>query len=153
MKNDIEIHQVNNENFASFIELIKQLAVYEKLTPPDNQAIARLKADCLSNTPKFEGFIAYIGGIPVGYMIVLMTYSSFRALPTLYIEDLFILEEFRRRGIGKVLFDHAKSLAQKRGCGRIEWTVLDWNEPATKFYEKHGGSHMKDWRFYRLELK
>ncbi|OGK33141.1 hypothetical protein A3E10_01060 [Candidatus Roizmanbacteria bacterium RIFCSPHIGHO2_12_FULL_37_23] len=138
------ISRVDGDNFDSFINLIKQLAIYEKLAPPDDQAIARLKTDCLSSSPRFEGFIAYIDDLPVGYMIALMTYSSFLARPTLFIEDLFILEAHRKQGIGKVLFDFAKDLAKKRECGRIDWTVLDWNEPAIKFYLKHGGTHLKD---------
>lgn len=152
MKNTVKIRKVNNGNVETFIEMIKQLAIYEKLPVPDNQAIIRLKEDCLSTTPKFEGFLIYLNNKAIGYAIILMTYSSFLALPTLYIEDIFILEEHRKKGIGKRVLDYVKSLAKKRGCGRIEWIVLDWNISAIKFYEKHGARHMKDWRFYRLGL-
>ncbi len=149
----VSIQKVTEENFETLTGLIKKLAIYEKITPPAIEEITRLRQDSLGNQPKLEAFIAYFDNKPVGYMILLMTYSSFLALPTLYIEDLFVLEEYRQQGTGKALLDYIKDLAKERGCGRIEWTVLDWNEPAIKFYEKHGGKHLKDWRFYRLELK
>lgn len=152
MNANVEIKKVNNDSFPFFVELIKQLALFEKLPPPTKDAIERLKKDCLSNKPKFEAFISYSGNLPVAYMIIFMTYSSFLALPTLYIEDLFIIEEARRQGIGQTLFDYAKKLAQERGCGRMEWSVLEWNTPAIKFYEKNNAKYMKDWLLYRIEF-
>ena len=148
----ILIKKVDKNNFRSFIELVKELAKYEKLAPPNAAAVKRLKKDSLSSTPRFEAYVAYASEKPIGYMILLMTYSSFLARPTLYIEDLFILEQYRRGGIGQKMFDHIKGLAKRRRCGRIEWTVLKWNKPAIRFYDKNKAKQMRDWLFCRLTL-
>ena len=91
-------------------------------------------------------------GYPVGYAIILETYSSFLALPTLYLEDLFVLPEYRGRKAGLALFEEVRAEAQRRGCGRIEWTVLDWNQLAIDFYTRLGGEHLKEWQLYRITL-
>jgi GNAT superfamily N-acetyltransferase len=80
---------------------------------------------------------------------VFETYSTFLALPTLYLEDLFVLEEFRGRRVGYALFSHCAQEALRRGCGRFEWAVLDWNQHAIEFYERLGARHLHDWRIYR----
>jgi GNAT superfamily N-acetyltransferase len=152
MRNIVKITKVNKNNFQSFIDLVKELAIYEKLTPPNVAAVKRLKKDSLSYKPKIDTYLVYGDKKPVGYMILLMTYSSFLALPTLYIEDLFILKEYRRGGIGQKMFDFIKKLAKQRKCGRIEWTVLKWNKPAVRFYDKNKATPMKDWLFYRFTL-
>ena len=96
--------------------------------------------------------MAYAGREPIGYLILLMTYSSFLAKPTQYIEDIFILKEYRQKGIGQKMFDFIKKLAKKRKCGRIEWTVLKWNKSAINFYNKNGAENMEEWLFYRLTM-
>lgn len=146
------IKKVDKNNFSSFIVLVKKLAQYEKLTPPTSAAIKRLKKDSLSKKPKIECYLAYAGREPIGYLILLMTYSSFLAKPTQYIEDIFILKEYRQKGIGQKMFDFIKKLAKKRKCGRIEWTVLKWNKSAINFYNKNGAENMEEWLFYRLTM-
>ena len=148
----IDIKKVEANNFSAFIELVKKLAEYEKLKPPGKAAVKRLKNDSLSSKPRIESYLSYTEGREVGYMILLMTYSSFLAKPTLYIEDIFILKKNRKQGIGQKMFDFIKNLAKQRKCGRIEWTVLKWNKPAIKFYDKNKAEHMKEWLFYRLSL-
>ena len=148
----ITIKKVDKTNFPSFIALVKELAKYEKLAPPDNAAVKRLKKDSISSRPKIESYLAYVNEKPIGYMILLMTYSSFLAKSTLYIEDIFILKEYRQKGIGQEMFDFIKKVAKQRKCGRIEWTVLKWNKPAIKFYNKNKAELMKEWLFYRLTL-
>lgn len=150
MTDGLLIERINSENFDDFISLIEQLAAYERLIPPDDRAKARLKRDGLAPEPKFEAYLANLGGSPVGYLIFFMTYSSFLALPTLYIEDIFVLEEHRRRGIGQKLFEYCVEIASERGCGRIEFCVLTWNEPAIQFYEKNSAQRL-GWYFYRLD--
>jgi GNAT superfamily N-acetyltransferase len=86
----------------------------------------------------------------VGYAFVFETYSSFLALPTLYLEDLFVLPDFRNRRAGYALFAAMVAEAHERGCGRMEWTVLDWNQLAKDFYDRLGAKHMKEWQLYRL---
>ena len=87
----------------------------------------------------------------VGYALYFYTYSSFVAKPTLYLEDIFVSEEHRKRGIGFALFRRCVEIAVANGCGRMEWAVLTWNDKALKFYEKLGARRMSDWYVYRLD--
>lgn len=146
----ITIEKVGRGNFEPFLGLVRQLAGYERLVPPDDAAAARLKADCFSDPPRYEAYIASLRGRPVGYVTFYLTYSTFLALPTLFLEDIFVEDGYRGSGVGKALFDFCRSEAKRRGCGRVEWLVLTWNEPALRFYEKCGGKRL-DWYFYRLE--
>jgi GNAT superfamily N-acetyltransferase len=143
------ISKVNAETFDDFLGLINKLAQYEKLSPPNQAAQERLYANCLSDKPKYQAFIGKIKGTPVAYVIYFFTYSSFLALPSLYLEDIFVVEEFRKQGVGQKMFDYCKGIAKQEGCGRIEFTVLDWNKSAQEFYQKNKAKRM-DWGFYRL---
>lgn len=89
----------------------------------------------------------------VGYAITFYTYSSFLARPTLYIEDIFVLPDFRRQAVGSALMEQLIQEAKSTGCGRIEWVVLDWNTGAQTFYQRLGASHLTDWQYYRLLLE
>src|SRR5262249_19018274 len=100
--------------------------------------------------PRFDIFLADVDGQTVGYAFVFETYSTFLARPTLYLEDLFVLPAYRSQRIGYALFRYCAAEAQRRDCGRMEWTVLDWNTNAMKFYDRQGATHMKEWYFYRL---
>ena len=146
----LAIIKVTADNFEQFLGLIAKLAEYEKLSPPNAKAKKRLRADCLWDNPKYEAFMAQIGSEYVGYVIYFFTYSSFLALPTLYIEDIFVLEPYRKSGVGQKMFDQCKAIAKLKGCGRIEFTVLTWNKSAQAFYEKNKAKRMADWYFYRL---
>ena len=132
----VVMQQVNEEVFDDFLGLIDKLAEYEKLTPPNEEARRRLRTDCLSDKPKYQAFIGKIGNKSVSYIIYFFAYSSFLGLPTLYLEDIFVLEEYRRRGVGKRMLDHLKEIAKLEGCCKIEFTVLKWNKSAQEFYEK-----------------
>jgi GNAT superfamily N-acetyltransferase len=134
----------------AILRLVRGLADYEKLTPPDANAEARLVRDMFTNPPRIQAFIGECDGVPAGYAFVFETYSSFLALPTLYLEDIFVLPEFRKRKLGLALFTAMVSEAHRRGCGRMEWSVLDWNKLAIDFYERLGAQHLKEWRVYRL---
>lgn len=148
-QNSIVIQQVNEEIFDDFLYLIDKLAEYEKLAPPNEEARKRLQTDCLSDKPKYQAFIGKIGNKSVSYIIYFFTYSSFLGLPTLYLEDFFVLEEYRRQGVGKRMFDHLKEIAKLERCCRIEFTVLKWNKSAQEFYEKNKAKRM-EWFLYRL---
>jgi GNAT superfamily N-acetyltransferase len=136
----------------ALLSLIDALAEYEKLDRPTGEARDRLVRDMFGPKPRIDGLLVFMDGYPVGYAIVLETYSSFLALPTLYLEDLFVLPEYRGRRAGLALFEEVKAEAVRRGCGRIEWTVLDWNQLAIDFYNRLGAQHMKEWQLYRITL-
>jgi GNAT superfamily N-acetyltransferase len=153
LKNDsFTLRIATRADAAGLIRLIIALAEFEKLAPPDTDAQARLIEDSFSPHPRIEPWLAFVPEQPepVGYAIVLETYSSFLARPTLYLEDLFVLPEFRGRGLGNGLFQNCVTLANQRGCGRMEWTCLDWNTKAQCFYDTIGARRMSEWYLYRL---
>lgn len=131
-------------------ELLFALADYEKLDRPTPDALDRIFHDALTEPARINIFLGESDGKPVGYLIVLETYSSFLAKPTLYIEDVFVLEEYRSIGLGSMLFEKARQEAKLRGCGRLEWQVLTWNQLAIDFYERKGAARMTDWATYRM---
>ena len=145
----VVIEKVNAENFDDFLGLINKLAEYENLAPPDEEAKRRLRRDCLFDKPKYQAFIGTVGDEYVSYVIFFFTYSSFLALSTLFLEDIFVLEKYRRQGVGKRMFDFLKETAKREGCGRIEFTVLKWNKLAQEFYEKNKAQRL-EWFLYRL---
>ncbi|MBI5021625.1 MAG: GNAT family N-acetyltransferase [Ignavibacteriales bacterium] len=134
----------------SFLSLINALADYEKLKRPSPAARKRLIKDGFGEKKRFTGYLAFVNKKAVGYSIIFETYSSFLALPTLYLEDIFILPEYRSLGIGRKMFKICLNEAKRRGCGRMEWVVLDWNKPAINFYEKIGATHLKEWYTFRI---
>lgn len=150
IKNRVKIRRIRKGDEKSFLSLIDALADYEKLERPSIAARKRLIQDGFGRKKRFTGYLAFVNRKAVGYSIILETYSSFLALPTLYLEDIFILPEFRSQGIGRKMFKLCLSEAKKRGCGRMEWVVLDWNKPAIKFYDKIGAVYLKKWLTYRI---
>lgn len=144
------IRRASRKDGPVLLRLVDALARYEKLAPPDDHARVRLIDDLSGERPRFEAYLAELDGAAAGYAFVFETYSSFLALPTLYLEDLFVLPEFRGRRIGYALFTAMVREAFHRGCGRMEWTVLDWNRPALDFYVKTGATKMNEWQLYRL---
>ncbi len=146
----IRIRKTEQTDAPVLLRLIVALADYEKLSPPDEQAQQRLVSDLFAQCPRVESLLAEVDGVPVGYTFFFETYSTFLALPTLFLEDLFVLPEYRGRGAGSALFRAMAELAYKRGCGRMEWTVLDWNQPSIDFYQRYGAKRSSDWLPYRL---
>lgn len=135
---------------ATVLRLIHALAVYEKLAH-EVVATEALIADALfSATPKAHGLICELGGQAVGLAIWFYNFSTFLARPGIYLEDLFVEPAFRKRGIGEAVFRHLAKRAVAENCGRFEWAVLTWNEPAIKFYERMGSVPMDDWQVRRL---
>jgi GNAT superfamily N-acetyltransferase len=134
------------------VRLIKGLAEYEQL---QDDAVATEDAirDGLFGARRFaEVVIAEDERTPVGFALFFHNYSTFLGKPGLYLEDLFVVPEARGKGVGKALLLHLRELAIARGCGRMEWSVLDWNAPAIGFYKKIGATVMDDWRICRLTL-
>jgi GNAT superfamily N-acetyltransferase len=146
----VSVRKVGPADAETFLTLIDALADYEHLDRPDEAARERLLRDGVGERPRYEAFLAFIDDKAVGYAIIYETYSSFLALPTLYLEDIFVLPEARSNKAGIALFLHIANLARTRGCGRMDWTVLDWNTLAQDFYERLGAAWLKDWRLFRL---
>jgi len=149
---NITLRRAGHADAEAVIGLIIALAEFEDLPPPDAGAQARLIEHGFGDVPKFEVMLAEVEGAvgPVGYALLLQTYSTFLAQPTLYLEDVFVLPEYRKRGIGKALLRHCVRTAFERGCGRMEWTCLDWNTNAQALYERMGARRMKEWYLYRM---
>jgi len=148
--NAVQVRKAQQEDGSTLLALIRALAEYERLQPPAPEAEARLLRDAFGAAPRYEAYLAELDGEPVGYAIVLETYSSFLARPTLYLEDLFVRPEARRRGAGGAMLRHLARLALERGCGRMEWTVLDWNTLARDVYRRIGAEEMDGWTTCRL---
>jgi GNAT superfamily N-acetyltransferase len=146
----IEVRKIQPAEAPALLHLIDALADYENLAPPDAEAKARLIRDLFSERPRVESYLAFVDGVAAGYTFIFETYSTFLALPTLYLEDLFVLPEYRSKKVGTALFRAMVQEAHARGCGRMEWSVLDWNQLAIDFYERHGANRMREWLPYRL---
>jgi GNAT superfamily N-acetyltransferase len=132
------------------LDFIRGLAVYEKLAHEVVATDATLRQTLFGATPAAQVVIAEVNGQPAGFALYFFNYSTFLAKPGLYLEDLFVKPEFRGAGIGKTLLLHLAKIANSRGCGRMEWSVLDWNEPAIKFYDSLGARRMNEWKICRL---
>ena len=148
----INIRKAKKTDSKEIIGLITELAHFEKLTPPNKSAKHRLINDAFGRNPKFYILLAETDGKITAYAFYFFTYSSFLAKQTLYLEDIFISEKYRRIGIGEKLFEELKIIAKKKKCGRMEWCVLDWNKKAIVFYDSLGAKPLKEWIYYRLNL-
>jgi GNAT superfamily N-acetyltransferase len=148
---DVSIVDVDEKNADHLAYLIRELARFEKLEPPTDEAIDRLKRDLTSEHPYLVAHLAMAEDEPVGYACYYFTYSTFLARPTLFLEDIFVLDHYRRHGVGSRLLEHCVSVAHKKECGRMEWNVLDWNAGAITFYESTGARILKEWRVVRLK--
>jgi GNAT superfamily N-acetyltransferase len=133
------------------LDLIDGLLDYEHLARPDAAARERLAADALAEPPRFHVLLAEVDGVVVGYAFYFFTYSTMLARPTLYLEDIFVLPEWRGHGAGIGLFRACAAAAVASGCGRMDWQVLSWNDPSIKFYERLGARHLADWYPFRLD--
>ena len=151
MPSRIVIRHAGIKDSAAFLDLIDALAEFEKLKKPTSAARKRLIRDGFGKTKRFDSLLAFTDGKAVGYAIFFETYSSFLSLPTLYLEDIFVLPEYRGRRIGMMLFRKCLAEKKRRHCGRMEWMVLNWNKGAMKFYNKLGATRLKKWIVYRLE--
>jgi GNAT superfamily N-acetyltransferase len=138
--NPVTVRRARGEDAETVLELIRALAEYERLEPPDAEACARLIEDGFGERPRFEAYLAEMDGAAVGYAIVFESYSTFLARPTLYLEDLFVRPEARRRGAGGALLRFLAPEAVARGCARLVWNVLDWIELAQSTNRRLGAA-------------
>ncbi|MCC7146976.1 MAG: GNAT family N-acetyltransferase [Phycisphaeraceae bacterium] len=132
-------------------QLICEIATYEKLRHEMVATVADLRAELFGPRPAAEVILAECEKQIVGYALFFHNFSTFLGRRGLYLEDLFVLPAFRGRGIGRSLFERVREIARERRCGRMEWTVLDWNTPARRFYAQAGAREMSDWILNRLD--
>jgi GNAT superfamily N-acetyltransferase len=147
---DLVIRFCTSNDVPLILHFIRSLARYEKLEGEMVADEAKLHATLFGARPAAEVLLAEVGGKPVGFALFFATYSTFLAKPGLYLEDLFVEPEARGQGIGQALLEHLARLAATRDCGRFEWSVLDWNEGAIRFYQRMGATVMPDWRICRI---
>jgi GNAT superfamily N-acetyltransferase len=131
-------------------DLIKALAEYEKLSHAVTGNALALEEHLFGSPQYIEAIIAEYAGQAVGFALFFYNYSTFLTKPGIYLEDLFVLPEYRRRGVGKALLSKLAQIAVERNCGRLEWSVLDWNESAQAFYRSMGATILEDWRICRV---
>ncbi|HEY7434073.1 MAG TPA: GNAT family N-acetyltransferase [Methylomirabilota bacterium] len=144
------IRRGTERDVPTILELIRGLAEYERLAHEMEATPARVRAHGFGRRRYFETIICRRGGTPVGFALYFFTYSTFLARPTLYLEDLFVRPEARGTGAGKALLRALARIAVRRGCGRLEWAVLDWNRPAIGFYKRLGAKLRRQWILTRL---
>jgi GNAT superfamily N-acetyltransferase len=144
------IEPATERDVPLILQLIKGLAEYEKLADAVSATEEELRRSLFGPRPAAEVIIGYAGDEPAGFALFFHNYSTFLAKPGIYLEDLFVRPEWRGHGYGRQLLAHLATLAVERGCGRLEWVVLDWNEPAIGFYESLGAKPMREWRVFRL---
>ncbi len=149
---DVVVRPAVRADAPAYLALIQALADFEKLAGPDEAARTRLVEDAFGPTPRYEVLVAELAGDVVAYAIFFPTYSTFRARQSLYLEDIFVHPRARRRGVASAMMKHLEQLARARGCGRFEWTVLDWNTDAQKLYDGLGAQALKQWMVYRIDL-
>jgi len=146
----LRIEQATEADVPLLLNFIRGLAEYERLAELVTASEERLRVSLFGERPYAEAIIAFENDKPAGYAIYYFTYSSFQALPGLYLEDLFVLPDSRGSGVGRHLLAHLAKKAVEQGCCRIEWAVLNWNEPAIGFYKSLGAEVMNEWGVYRL---
>jgi len=146
----LTIRRGTRRDVPTILALIRGLADYERLRHECVITAAALRRDGFGPRRYFQTLICRRQGRPVGFALYFFTYSTFRARPTLYLEDLFVLPGERGRGAGLGLLRALARIAVRRGCGRLEWTVLDWNRPAIRFYRTLGAGFRREWVLTRL---
>jgi GNAT superfamily N-acetyltransferase len=150
MNNQIVIRFANEEDVPAIFSLIKELAEFEKLSHQIKTNEAELKQTLFGDDKFVEILIAAYDKNIVGQALFFKNFSTFLGKPGIYLEDLYVKPEMRGKGIGKALLDKIISIAKERNYGRVEWSVLDWNEPAIDFYKKIGAVPMEEWMLFRL---
>jgi GNAT superfamily N-acetyltransferase len=146
----IQIKQASEEDVPIILTFIRELADYEKLVNSVSATEERLRATLFGPRAYAEAVIAYDAEEPVAFAVYFFNYSTFAALPGLYLEDIFVRPTFRGRSVGRRLFAFLADEAIQHGCARMEWSVLNWNQPAIRFYRKLEAEPVNDWTVFRL---
>jgi GNAT superfamily N-acetyltransferase len=146
----LRIERATERDVPLILRLIKELAEYERMAADVVATEDDLRETLFGSHPSAEVVIGYAGSEPAGFALFFHNYSTFLGRPGLYLEDLFVVPAYRGRGYGKALLVHLARIAVERRCGRFEWSVLDWNEPAIGFYKKLGAEPMDAWTIFRV---
>ena len=144
------IRPARADDSPAIARLIRELAAYERLESQAKGTADDIRRHLFGDRPAAEALIAEVGGEAVGFALFFTNFSTFVGPPGLYLEDLFVQPEHRGRGLGRGLLATLARLAVERGCGRVDWAVLDWNEPSIGFYRSLGAIPMADWTVFRL---
>ncbi|MCP4679134.1 MAG: GNAT family N-acetyltransferase [Deltaproteobacteria bacterium] len=149
-----ELRFATSDDAETIHRFISELAEYERDPKAVEVTPEILRRQMMSKRPPFECLVVEeIGASPIGFALFFHNYSTWKGQSGLYIEDIFVSPEYRGNGIGQALIRELASIARDRNCGRMEWAVLDWNEPAIDFYKRHGAKPLEDWTIYRLTGK
>src|SRR5215470_5017886 len=146
---EFRIEPASERDLPLILKLIKGLAEYEKLAHAVIASEESLR-ESLFTKRVAEVLIGYAGDEPAGFAVFFETFSTFLGAPGMYLEDIFVEPKWRRKGLGRQLLVHLARIANERGYGRVEWSVLDWNEPAIGFYKALGAKPMDEWTVFRL---
>jgi GNAT superfamily N-acetyltransferase len=152
MSAGVVVRDARREDASAIVALIEALAAFEQLPGPDAGAAARLVEHGFGARPYFESLVAEADRRVVAYAIFFTTYSTFRMRPTIFLEDIFVHPDARRRGVATAMMERLRAIAVERGCGRFEWMVLDWNAGAQALYAKLGAKQLDEWRLCRVDL-
>ncbi len=146
----MQLRPATSEDTDLIVQLIHELATFEQLAHECKAEAGSLREHLFGSQPRAEVVIAEVDGETAGFALFFHNFSTFVGKPGLYLEDLFVRPAFRGHGIGKALMVHLAQLAVARGCGRFEWWVLDWNQPAIDFYRRLGAEPMSEWTVQRV---
>ncbi|MEM7556305.1 MAG: GNAT family N-acetyltransferase [Cyanobacteria bacterium P01_A01_bin.84] len=150
---DLILRFAKPDDCNTLFDLIKALAEYEKLSHAVTGNADELREHLFGEKQYIEAIVAEYSHQVIGFALFFHNYSTFLTKPGIYLEDLFVLAEYRGKGIGKALLTKVGEVATERNCGRFEWSVLDWNEPAKQFYRRMGASILKEWEICRVTEK
>ncbi|WP_454785978.1 N-acetyltransferase family protein [Legionella sp. WA2024007413] len=153
MNQDVKITFATPSDIPLILQFIKELAEYEQLLHEVVATEEQLLETLFGSKSYAEVIIGYLDEKPVSFALFFHNYSTFLGKPGLYLEDLYVKPEARGHGVGQIMLAYLAKLAKNRNCGRFEWWVLDWNEPAIKFYERIGAKPMDEWTVYRVSGK
>jgi GNAT superfamily N-acetyltransferase len=148
--NAVQIRPAKQSDAPLVLGFIRKLAEYGDISSEATVTEADVRAALFGARPVAEAILAYLGGESAGFAVYSFTFSSFMGKPGIYVEDLFVEHQFRGRGVGKALLVTLARLGRERGCGRLEWSVLNWNEQAMEFYQDLGAVPMDEWTTFRL---
>ncbi len=147
---EFQIRPATSEDIPLVLAFVRELAEYERLSHLVSATEARLRESLFGKHPGAEVLLGFSGDTPSGFAVYFHNFSTFLGAKGLWLEDLYVRPEMRRRGYGRALLLHVAHVARNRGCGRFEWAALDWNEPAIRFYKSLGAVALDDWTIFRV---